>query len=78
MPENITDVCCLVSMFTVLRDIQDRGRDLEQILHQYTSLVKPAFEEFCLPVSKLDMCFLEYPPGIFSPSNCLPMQIDFL
>ncbi|PVD22545.1 hypothetical protein C0Q70_18361 [Pomacea canaliculata] len=36
----------------VLRDIQERGRDLEKILHQYTSLVKPAFEEFCLPTKK--------------------------
>ena len=36
----------------VLRDIEDRGRDLEQVLHQYTTLVKPAFEEFCLPVSE--------------------------
>ena len=34
-----------------MRDIEDRGRDLEQVLHQYTTLVKPAFEEFCLPVS---------------------------
>lgn len=34
----------------VLRDIRDRGRDLEQVLAQYTTLVKPAFEEFCLPV----------------------------
>ncbi|XP_045144474.1 uridine-cytidine kinase 1 isoform X2 [Echinops telfairi] len=32
----------------VLRDVQ-RGRDLEQILTQYTTFVKPAFEEFCLP-----------------------------
>ncbi|XP_076436413.1 LOW QUALITY PROTEIN: uridine-cytidine kinase 2-B-like [Babylonia areolata] len=36
----------------VLRDIQERGRNLEKILHQYTSLVKPAFEEFCLPTKK--------------------------
>ena len=35
----------------MLRDIHDRGRSLEQILHQYTTLVKPAFEEFCIPVS---------------------------
>ena len=35
----------------VLRDIEERGRDLEHVLHQYTTLVKPAFEEFCLPVS---------------------------
>lgn len=34
----------------VLRDMK-RGRDLEQILTQYTTFVKPAFEEFCLPVS---------------------------
>ncbi|KAK3609472.1 hypothetical protein CHS0354_020406 [Potamilus streckersoni] len=36
----------------VLRDTQDRGRDLEQILNQYTNFVKPAFEEFCLPTKK--------------------------
>uniref|UniRef100_A0A2K5EDW9 uridine/cytidine kinase n=1 Tax=Aotus nancymaae TaxID=37293 RepID=A0A2K5EDW9_AOTNA len=34
----------------VLRDVR-RGRDLEQILTQYTTFVKPAFEEFCLPQS---------------------------
>lgn len=37
---------------TVLRDISERGRDLEQILSQYITFVKPAFEEFCLPVSR--------------------------
>ncbi|XP_041370924.1 uridine-cytidine kinase 2-like [Gigantopelta aegis] len=36
----------------VLRDIQERGRTLENIIHQYTTLVKPAFEEFCLPTKK--------------------------
>ncbi|XP_039620310.1 uridine-cytidine kinase 1 isoform X1 [Polypterus senegalus] len=35
----------------VLRDMQ-RGRELEQILCQYTTFVKPAFEEFCLPTKK--------------------------
>lgn len=30
-----------------------RGRDLDQILNQYTTFVKPAFEEFCLPVSMM-------------------------
>ncbi|XP_045074414.1 uridine-cytidine kinase 1-like isoform X1 [Coregonus clupeaformis] len=35
----------------VLRDMK-RGRDLEQILNQYTTFVKPAFEEFCLPTKK--------------------------
>eukprot|EP00091_Calanus_sinicus_P025664 TRINITY_DN9922_c0_g1_i2.p1 TRINITY_DN9922_c0_g1~~TRINITY_DN9922_c0_g1_i2.p1 ORF type:complete len:191 (-),score=45.23 TRINITY_DN9922_c0_g1_i2:311-883(-) len=33
----------------VLRDIEERGRDLEHVLHQYTTLVKPAFEEFAFP-----------------------------
>lgn len=37
-------------LVVVLRDM-NRGRDLEQILNQYTTFVKPAFEEFCLPVS---------------------------
>jgi len=36
----------------VMRDIEERGRDLEHVLHQYTTLVKPAFEEFCLPTKK--------------------------
>uniref|UniRef100_V9L4S4 uridine/cytidine kinase n=1 Tax=Callorhinchus milii TaxID=7868 RepID=V9L4S4_CALMI len=35
----------------VFRDMK-RGRDLEQILTQYTTFVKPAFEEFCLPTKK--------------------------
>lgn len=37
-------------MISVLRDISERGRELEQVLHQYITFVKPAFEEFCLPV----------------------------
>jgi len=36
----------------VVRDIRDRGRDLEQVLHQYLTLVKPAYEDFCLPTKK--------------------------
>lgn len=36
----------------VLRDTKERGRDLDQILNMYTSHVKPAFEEFCLPTKK--------------------------
>ncbi|XP_071981693.1 uridine-cytidine kinase 1 [Engystomops pustulosus] len=35
----------------VLRDMK-RGRELEQILTQYTTFVKPAFEEFSLPTKK--------------------------
>ena len=34
-----------------MRDTQERGRDLEQVLATYANFVKPAFEEFCLPVS---------------------------
>lgn len=41
----------------VLRDISERGRDLEQILSQYITFVKPAFEEFCLPVSCVPVFF---------------------
>ncbi|XP_039268909.1 uridine-cytidine kinase 2-B-like [Styela clava] len=36
----------------VLRDISERGRELESVLHQYTTFVKPAFEEFCMPTKK--------------------------
>lgn len=35
----------------VPRDIKERGRDLDLILTQYMTFVKPAFEEFCSPVS---------------------------
>ena len=34
----------------VLRDIAERGRDLEGILSQYERTVKPAFDKFVLPV----------------------------
>ncbi|MEQ2201800.1 hypothetical protein XENOCAPTIV_018318, partial [Xenoophorus captivus] len=37
---------------SVLRDISERGRDLESVLAQYINFVKPAFEEFCLPTKK--------------------------
>lgn len=36
----------------VTRDMKIYGRELDQILHQYTNYVKPAFEEFCLPTKK--------------------------
>lgn len=45
----------------VLRDVQ-RGRDLEQILTQYTTFVKPAFEEFCLPVPPSACPGTSFPP----------------
>lgn len=34
----------------VLRDIQERGRNLEHVLSQYMNVVKPSFEDFILPV----------------------------
>ncbi|XP_065209559.1 uridine-cytidine kinase isoform X2 [Planococcus citri] len=36
----------------VTKDIMERGRDLDQVLNQYMTFVKPAFEEFCLPTKK--------------------------
>ncbi|TKR58321.1 hypothetical protein L596_029779 [Steinernema carpocapsae] len=36
----------------VERDTRERGRTLSKVLHQYLTLVKPAFEEFCLPTKK--------------------------
>jgi hypothetical protein len=44
-----------IDVFLVLvpRDIKERGRDLDQVLNQYMYFVKPAFEEFCSPVSIL-------------------------
>lgn len=48
----LTGFPSFVPSMAVLRDMK-RGRDLEQILTQYTTFVKPAFEEFCLPVPKL-------------------------
>lgn len=44
-------------MISVLRDISERGRELEQVLHQYITFVKPAFEEFCLPVRNFHKLF---------------------
>eukprot|EP00092_Neocalanus_flemingeri_P056661 GFUD01067194.1.p1 GENE.GFUD01067194.1~~GFUD01067194.1.p1 ORF type:complete len:206 (+),score=56.21 GFUD01067194.1:71-688(+) len=36
----------------VLRDREERGQDLEHVLHQYTTMVKPAYQEFCLPTKR--------------------------
>uniref|UniRef100_A0A336MKH4 uridine/cytidine kinase n=1 Tax=Culicoides sonorensis TaxID=179676 RepID=A0A336MKH4_CULSO len=36
----------------VPRDINEFGRDLETVLTQYMTFVKPAFEEFCSPTKK--------------------------
>ena len=37
----------------VLRDVDELGRDMDLVLHQYIQFVKPAFEEFCIPTKKL-------------------------
>lgn len=36
----------------VLKDVDELGRDMDQVLHQYIQFVKPAFEEFCMPTKK--------------------------
>ncbi|KAF7492538.1 Uridine-cytidine kinase 2 [Sarcoptes scabiei] len=36
----------------VIRDVQERNRDLSSVLSQYLNFVKPSFEEFCLPTKK--------------------------
>lgn len=40
----------------MVRDTTERGRDLDQVLTQYMTFVKPAFEEFCSPVSYILNC----------------------
>ena len=36
----------------VPRDVNEYHRDLDQVLNYYLNYVKPAFEEFCSPVSR--------------------------
>lgn len=36
----------------VLKDVDELGRDMDQVLLQYIKFVKPAFEEFCIPTKK--------------------------
>jgi uridine kinase len=36
----------------VMRDINERGRTLDGVLHQYEKFVKPSFEEFIFPTKK--------------------------
>jgi len=36
----------------VLKDVDELGRDMDVVLHQYIQFVKPAFEEFCIPTKK--------------------------
>ena len=47
----ITLVCVYIRhSLPVKRDMEERERTLDHILAQYTTFVKPAFEEFCQPV----------------------------
>jgi len=36
----------------ILRDIEERGRDLKGVLNQYQKFVKPSFDEYILPTKK--------------------------
>jgi len=36
----------------VMRDINERGRTLQGVLHQYETFVKPSFEDYILPTKK--------------------------
>jgi len=36
----------------VLKDTEELGRDMEQVLNHYIHFVKPAYEEFCMPTKK--------------------------
>ncbi|PIK45806.1 putative uridine-cytidine kinase 2-B [Apostichopus japonicus] len=49
---HVDSLLTLPLTLTVLRDVKERGRDLQTVLLQYVNYVKPAFEEFCLPTKK--------------------------
>ncbi|XP_023325407.1 probable uridine-cytidine kinase [Eurytemora carolleeae] len=36
----------------VIKDTEDLGRNIDQVLHHYINFVKPAYEEFCMPTKK--------------------------
>lgn len=40
----------VIVLSVVVRDMGERMRSLDAVLSQYVNFVKPAFEEFCLPV----------------------------
>lgn len=56
------------------RDINERGRDLDAVLTQYMTFVKPAFEEFCSPVSRSGIAFIDV--HIFTIIACFLIFID--
>ena len=43
-----------------MRDINERGRTLDGVLHQYEKFVKPSFEEFIFPVCTRLIFFLSH------------------
>ncbi|CAG9330234.1 unnamed protein product [Blepharisma stoltei] len=36
----------------IIRDTEQRGRDIHSVIHQYRKFVKPAFDEFIFPMMK--------------------------
>ncbi|KAL1765037.1 uridine-cytidine kinase 2, partial [Sigmodon hispidus] len=52
--QEVRDLFQMKLFWTPMRTLVSlaEGRDLEQILSQYITFVKPAFEEFCLPTKK--------------------------
>ena len=51
------------------------GCDLDDILHQYTTMVKPAYEEFCIPTKKYaDIIEMQ---GVFKPNFCQNLVWEF-
>jgi len=41
----------------IVRDINQRGRDIMGVIRQYERSVKPAFEEYVLPTKKICRCY---------------------
>lgn len=40
-------------MRKIIRDIEERGRDLNEVLHHYTAFVKPMHEQFIEPTKRM-------------------------
>lgn len=54
---HINNICLsilyVMSMSSLVkRDISDRGRTVDDVLHQYLTTVKPAFDEFIAPTKR--------------------------
>jgi len=68
----ILQLIVILLMFSVPRDIKERGRDLDYVLNQYMNFVKPAFEEFCLPTKKFADVII--PRGADNTGNTLSCE----